>query len=670
MARETFTFQTEVGRLLDIVAHSLYTHKEIFLRELISNASDACDRLRYAALTEPALYDGDSGFKIKLDIDKAARTLSVSDNGIGMNRGELVETLGTIARSGTQSFVTQLTGDAKKDVALIGQFGVGFYSAFMVADSVDVITRRAGEDEAWSWSSDGKGAFTIDDAQRDQRGTTVILHLKADEDEFLEPERIRRIVKTYSDHIGFPIVLVEPAPAESAKDAAGDGEGQVEGGSEDGGSEQTLNAASSLWTRPKKDITEDQYKEFYHHVSHAYDDPWLVIHNTVEGVVSYTSLLFVPSNAPFDLFDSERKPKVKLFVKRVFITDDCTGLLPSYLRFLRGIVDSEDLPLNISRETFQHDPRLARMKSGIVKRVLDELGRKAEKAEEYDAFWDDFGAVLKEGIYEDFENRERILDLSRFYSTAGDGLTSLAAYVERMKPGQDAIYTISGADIEALRRSPQLEGFRAKGVEVLLLTDPIDEFWLPVMRTYKDKPFRSAAAAGTDLSTIADVDEGGAAPEDAGEAEPQESLDRLIAGLKEALGDAVKDVRRSQRLTESAVCLVAGEGDINMNIERLLRQHRQLDESVQRILEINPKHPLIHRLAARAGAGEAAKAEMTDAAFLLLDQARILEGEPVVDPGAFARRMTAMMARGIMGTAGAASAPETVGAGRADAAAE
>ncbi len=670
MARETFTFQTEVGRLLDIVAHSLYTHKEIFLRELISNASDACDRLRYAALTEPALCDGDSDFKIKLDIDKAARTLSVSDNGIGMNHDELVETLGTIARSGTQSFVTQLTGDARKDVALIGQFGVGFYSAFMVADSVDVITRRAGEDKAWSWSSDGKGAFTIDDAQRDQRGTTVILHLKPDEDGFLEPERIRRIVKTYSDHIGFPIVLVEPAPADSAKDAAGEGEGQAEGGSGDGGGEETLNAASSLWTRPKKDITEDQYKEFYHHVSHAYDDPWLVIHNTVEGVVSYTSLLFVPSSAPFDLFDSERKPKVKLFVKRVFITDDCTGLLPSYLRFLRGIVDSEDLPLNISRETFQHDPRLAKMKSGIVKRVLDELGRKAETAEEYDTFWDAFGAVLKEGIYEDFENRERILDLSRFYSTAGDGLTSLAVYVERMKPGQDAIYTISGADIEALRRSPQLEGFRAKGVEVLLLTDPIDEFWLPVMRTYKDKPFRSAAAAGTDLSTIADADEGRAATEDAGEAEPQESLDRLIAGLKEALGDAIKDVRRSQRLTESAVCLVAGEGDINMNIERLLRQHRQLDESVQRILEINPKHPLIHRLAARAGVGEAAKAEMADAAFLLLDQARILEGEPVVDPGAFARRMTAMMERGITGAAGAAGAPETLGAGKADAAAE
>ncbi|MBL8659106.1 MAG: molecular chaperone HtpG [Rhodospirillales bacterium] len=667
MARETFTFQTEVGRLLEIVAHSLYSHKEIFLRELISNASDACDRLRYAALTEPALSDGDSDFKIRLDIDKAARTLSVSDNGIGMNREELVETLGTIARSGTQSFVAQLTGDAKKDVALIGQFGVGFYSAFMVAERVDVITRRAGEDSAWSWSSDGKGAFTIDNAQREQRGTTVILHLNPDEDEFLEPARIRRIVKTYSDHIGFPIVLMEPASSESEKDAAGEGPAEGDDGA---GGEQTLNTASSLWTRPKKDITEDQYKEFYHHVSHAFDDPWLVIHNTVEGVVSYTSLLFVPSSAPFDLFDAERKSKVKLFVKRVYITDDCTGLLPSYLRFLRGIVDSEDLPLNISRETFQHDPRLAKMKSGIVKRVLDELARKAQDAEGYETFWGEFGAVLKEGIYEDFENRERILELARFHSTAGDGLTSLAAYVERMKPGQDAIYTISGAETEALRRSPQLEGFRAKGVEVLLLTDPIDEFWLPVMRAYKDKPFRSAAAAGTDLSAITTPDEADTAAADKGEAEPQESLDRLIAALKAALGDAVKDVRRSHRLTESAVCLVAGEGDINMNIERLLRQHRQLDETVQRILEINPAHPLIHRLAARTGAGDAATSELADAAFLLLDQARILEGEPVVDPGAFARRMTAMMERGIADPGHGDGAPEAVDAGKADATAD
>ncbi|HRK96175.1 MAG TPA: molecular chaperone HtpG, partial [Rhodospirillales bacterium] len=637
MARETFAFQTEVGRLLDIVAHSLYTHKEIFLRELISNASDACDRLRYAALTEPSLTEGEPDFKITLDVDRAARTLSVADNGIGMNHEDLIETLGTIARSGTQGFLSQLTGDAKKDVALIGQFGVGFYSAFMVADTVDVITRRAGEEKAWRWSSDGKGSFSIEDAERPGRGTTVILHLKAEEEEFLEAARLRQIVKTYSDHIGFPIVLLEAEADEAEPDAEGKAAKKP--------GEQTLNAASSLWTRPKKDITEEQYKEFYHHVGHAFDDPWLVIHNTVEGVVSYTSLLFVPSSAPFDLFDPERKPRVKLYVRRVFITDDCEGLLPSYLRFLRGVVDSEDLPLNISRETFQHDPRLAKMRSGLVKRVLDELARKVEDADGYAKFWDAFGAVLKEGIYEDFENRDRLLGLARFHSTAGDALTSLDGYVERMKPGQDAIYTISGSELGALRCSPQLEGFRAKGVEVLLLTDPIDEFWMPSVRTYKDKPFRSAASAGTDLSKIEGCEE--TAAEGEGETAPAAEIDTLVAALKGALGEAVKDVRPSKRLTDSAVCLVAGEGDLDMHIERLLRQHRQLGGAVTRVLEINPRHPLIRNLAALAGAGDGAKDALSDAAFLLLDQARILEGEAVADASAFARRMTAMMERGL-----------------------
>jgi molecular chaperone HtpG len=642
MARETFAFQTEVGRLLDIVAHSLYSHKEIFLRELISNASDACDRLRYAALTDPALTEGEPEFKISLDIDRAQRTLSLADNGIGMNHDDLVETLGTIARSGTQGFLAQLTGDAKKDVALIGQFGVGFYSAFMVADTVDVITRRAGEEQAWKWSSDGKGAFSIEDAERPGRGTTVILHLKEGEDEFLEPARLRQIVKTYSDHIGFPIVLV---------DGVTDAQKPGEKGDAGKPAEQTLNAASSLWTRAKKDITEEQYTEFYHHVGHAFDDPWLVMHNSVEGVVSYTSLLFIPSSAPFDLFDPERKPKVKLYVRRVFITDDCEGLLPSYLRFLRGVVDSEDLPLNISRETFQHDPRLAKMRSGLVKRVLDELTRKAENAEDYAKFWEAFGAVLKEGLYEDFENRDKLLALARFHSTAGEGLSSLDQYLERMKPGQDAVYTISGSELGALRRSPQLEGFRAKGVEVLLLTDPIDEFWVPSVRTYKDKPFRSAASAGTDLGKI----EGGEkAAESEGEAQPAAGIEALVAAMKQALGEAVKDVRASKRLTESAVCLVAGEGDLDMHIERLLRQHRQLGAAVPRVLEINPKHPLILSLASLAGAGEGGKDGLSEVAFLLLDQARILEGEPVADASAFARRMTAMMERGL---AGGATAP-------------
>lgn len=622
MTQETFTFQTEVSKLLDIVAHSLYTHKEIFLRELISNASDACDRLRYLALTEPDLIAGDSEFKIRLVVDKDAKTLSVVDNGIGLNRQELVDTIGTIARSGTQRFAAELSGDAKKDVALIGQFGVGFYSAFMVADKVDVLTRKAGEEQAWLWSSDGKGAFTIDDATREERGTSVIVHLKSEAHEFLEEQRLRNVVKTYSDHIGFPI---EFGDADDAK---------------------TLNAASSLWTRPKKDITEEQYKEFYHHVGHAFDDPWLTLHNAVEGVLSYTSLLFIPSTPPFDLFQPERKGHVKLYVKRVFITDDCEGLLPPYLRFLRGVVDSEDLPLNISRETFQHDPRLAKMRSGLVKRVIDELAKKAEKApDEYETFWGNFGAVFKEGLYEDFENRDRLLSLCRFHSTAGDGLTSLEAYVERMKDGQDTIYTISGEQLDGLRRSPQLEGFKAKGVEVLLLTDPIDEFWIPTVGTFQDKPFKSAAAAGADLSKIATEDSNDESKKDQ---QPAAGMDKLIAAVKEALGETVKDVRTSERLTDSAVCLVAAEGDMDIYMERLLKQSQRLDSTMTttRILELNPGHPLIRCLAAIAE-GNGATDTLSDAAHLLLDQARIIEGETPSDPLAFSQRLASIMEKGL-----------------------
>jgi molecular chaperone HtpG len=623
MSTETFAFQTEVGRLLDIVAHSLYTHKEIFLRELISNASDACDRLRYAAITEPQLVAGDTEFRIRILADKSERRLSISDNGIGMNRDDLIETLGTIARSGTQAFLGRLSGDARKDVALIGQFGVGFYSAFMVADRVDVITRRAGESEAWRWSSDGKGSFTIEPAEREGRGTTVTLQLSEAESEFLEEYRLRTIVKKYSDHIGFPIVFGE------GEDAA------------------PLNDAASLWTVAKKDITADQYKEFYHHVGHAVDDPWLTLHNTVEGVVSYTSLLFVPTSPPFDLFDPQRKGRVRLYVKRVFVTDDCEGLLPPYLRFLRGVVDSEDLPLNISRETFQHDPRLARIRSGLVKRVLDELAKKAEEAPgEYENFWSNFGSVLKEGIYEDFENRDRLLALARFRSTAADGWTTLKDYVGRMKPGQDAIFTLAGDEIATLTQSPQLEGFKAKGVEVLLLTDPVDEFWLPAVRSFQEKPFKSAAQADADLSKIAgDV---ATEPPAGGDGAADADVDRLVAVLKSVLKDAIKDVRISQRLTDSAVCLVAGEGEMDMYLERLLRQHGRMerDAVTPRILEINPRHRLIRQLAAVA-ADPDAETKLADFAHLLLDQARIMEGDRPAEPLVFARRLADLMERGV-----------------------
>ncbi|MBF8288875.1 MAG: putative molecular chaperone,hSP90 family [Candidatus Rokubacteria bacterium] len=598
MGQQTLPFQAEVGKLLDIVTRSLYSHKEIFLRELISNAADACDRLRYLAVTAPETLGGDAAFRIVLVPDKAKRTLTVSDNGIGMDRDELAGNLGTIARSGTQAFLSQLSGDAAKDVALIGQFGVGFYSAFMVAKTVDVLSRRAGGESARLWSSDGRSGFTIGEGARAQRGTDVILHLDEKEVEFLDPARLAAIVRRYSDHVAVPIVL--------ARD----------------GKEETLNTASALWTRPAKDIGLDQYKEFYHHVAYAFDDPWLVVHNRVEGVVAYTNLLFVPSTRPFDIFHAERKTRVRLYVKRVFITDDCEGLLPGYLRFLRGIVDSEDLSLNISRESLQHDPKLAKIRSGLVKRVLGELKKQAEKKPDgYAGFWDAFGAVLKEGIYEDAEHRDRILEL------AGDDAAQLA-------------------------QSPQLEGFRARGVEVLLLTDPVDEFWIPAVRKYKDKPFKSATRGLADIGKIPPADASQKA-ENAAEKEKADALALapLVDAFKRALGKAVKDVRASQRLTESPVCLVADEGDVDIHLERLLKQHRQISgaEPTPRILELNPGHPLIRKLAGLAKDGTGEVGLIGDAALLLMDQARIVEGEPVADGAAFARRFAAMLEKGLAG---------------------
>src|SRR6266404_4267542 len=571
---ETRSFQAEVSRLLDIVAHSLYSEKEIFLRELISNASDACDRLRYAALTEPALAEGDANYRVVLTPVKSSRTLTVADNGIGMNHDELVENLGTIARSGTAAFVKELSGEAKPDMSLIGQFGVGFYSAFMVADRVEVLSRKAGEAEGWRWVSDGQGSFTVEPAPNVPRGVRITLHMREGDDEFLEPQRLRQIVKTYSDHIALPIVLAE------------------------GNKEETINTASALWTRPRAEITPEQYKEFYHHVGHGFDEPWLTVHARAEGVLEYTYLLFVPSQKPFDLFDPERKPRLKLYVRRVFITDEGTELLPAYLRFIKGIVDSEDLPLNVSREMLQSNPMVTRIRQQLTRRVLSELGKKATEApEEYAKFWDNFGAVLKEGLYEDRDQRDTLLELARFRSTTRDELVSLDEYVAAMKPGQEAIYTITGDNLDLVKKSPQLEGFRARGVEVLLMTDPIDEFWVSAIGTYKEKPFKSATRGGVDLDKITPAEE-----RKENEPEPPAKLASLIAIFKLALGDAVKDVRSSERLTDSAVCLIADEGDMDMHLERLLKQHRQLDTASKRILELNPRHKLIERLPARARA--------------------------------------------------------------------
>jgi len=639
MEPQKHSFQAEVSRLLDIVAHSLYSEKQIFLRELISNASDACDRLRYAALTQPELTGGDAGFKIVISLDKKARTMTISDNGIGMNREDLVENLGTIARSGTAAFVQQLSGDERKDVAMIGQFGVGFYSAFMVADKVEVLSRKAGDDKAWAWSSDGKGEYTVTAAEKAGRGTVVTLHLREGEDEFLEAERIRHIIKTYSDHIAIPILL-----AVAGKDGAGkDGESK----------EESVNAASALWTRPRSGITADQYKEFYHHVGHSFDDPWLTIHYSAEGTIAYTALVFVPSAKPFDLFHPERKHRLKLYVRRVFITESVENLVPSWLRFLKGIVDSDDLPLNISREMLQHNPVLAKIRGGLTKRVLGDLIKKAEgDAADYAKFWDNFGAVLKEGLYEPGEHKEQLLKLLRVHSTHGDVLTTLADYIGRMKEGQDAIYYITGDNLEAVRASPQLEGFKSRGIEVLLLTDPIDEFWIPAVDSFEGKSFKSATRGGIDLSKIKEAKtDGDTKDEEKAEKKTEApNIAALTALIKLTLGDAVKDVRASERLTDSAVCLIADEGDLDMRLERLLRQHKQMGAGVKRVLEINPQHELIQKLSALVaseGASGVHKGLVEDSAFLLLDQARIMEGEPVPDPRAFARRMAHVMAKGL-----------------------
>lgn len=653
MTQETLHFQAEVSRLLDIVAHSLYSDREIFLRELISNASDACDRLRYGAITQPELAAEDPEFRVRIETNADAGTLTITDNGIGMTREELVSNLGTIARSGSLDFVNRLTGDARKDLQLIGQFGVGFYSTFMVADQVDVFTRKAGETASWHWSSSGQGAFSIEEAADQPRGTRVVLTLKEDAKEFLEEARIRTIVRKYSDHIAIP---VDFAGAEKT---------------------ETLNSASALWTRAKSEITEEQYKEFYHHVSHGFDDPWLTLHWRAEGKIEYAALLFIPSMKPFDLFDPQRAHRVKLYVKRVFITEGAEGLLPPYLRFVRGVVDSEDLPLNVSREMLQNNPVVARIRAGLVRRILSELSKRAappsptdevdadmpeasaadaddSAPDTYTSFWTNFGAVLKEGLYEDAENRQTLLTLARFRSTASDGLVSLADYIGRMKPGQDAIYFITGEDERALLKSPHLEGFRAKGVEVLLLTDTIDEFWVPTVGTYEGKSFKSVTRGGADLGKIETSADTKPASEE--ETPPASETASLIAFFKSTLGDTVKDVRPSDRLTESPVCLVADEGDLDIHLERLLKQHNQLgDIATKRVLEINPTHPLVRTLGRVVKAGSA-PGRAADVAWLMLDQARILEGQPLTDAQAFSGRLAAALQLALPSEAGGAPA--------------
>ena len=622
MTKETFTFQAEVGKILDIMAHSLYSEKEVFLRELISNASDACDKLRYAAISDATLLDKNSELKIEIEVDKKDKIFILSDNGIGMSKEELIESLGTIAKSGTQAFMESLEGKDEKDVksSLIGQFGVGFYSAFMVSDQITVESKKAGSSNAWSWTSDGKGSFEIDSVVKETVGTKVILSISDKDKEFLDPAKIETIVKKYSDHIAQQVTLKATKKDEEDK---------------------VLNNASALWTRQKKDITEDQYKEFYHHVGMAYDDPWLTLHNKAEGLISYTNLVFIPSNRPFDIFNPDRKANLKLYVKRVFITDDCEGLIPPYLRFVKGIIDTDDLDLNISREMLQNNPVVAKIKSALIKRIISELKKKAIKdPEDYSKFWDAFGAVLKEGIHEDFTNREKILEVSRFKSSESEKLISLKDYISRMKGGQDKIYYVSGEDENKLSQSPHLEGFKAKGIEVIYMTDPVDEFWLPSVGKYSEKDFQSITKGGADLDKIKSN------KKDKEKKKDNKNIDKLLASIKVTLGDEVKEVKVSERLTDSAVCLVAGEGEMDMHLEKLLKQHQQIDSTSQKILEVNADHPLIKDLLKILN-NKKDKVVFDDAAWLLLDQARIIEGQPVSDPNKFAKRMNNLLQRGI-----------------------
>ncbi|RMH60497.1 MAG: molecular chaperone HtpG [Zetaproteobacteria bacterium] len=617
--RETHHFQAEVKQLLDLMIHSLYSNKEIFLRELISNASDAADKLRFEAATDDALYEGDADLHVFIDVDKDARTITVRDNGIGMSREEVIENIGTIARSGTREFFQQLSGDQEKDAHLIGQFGVGFYSAFLVADRVTLTTRRAGltPEHGVRWESRGDGEYSLETVRREARGTEIVLHLRQDADEFLDPWRLRSIIHKYADHIPFPIRM---------KSASGDKK-DVE----------TVNQASALWTRPKSELKQEDYVNFYKHIAHDFDEPLRYLHQKLEGKYEYTLLLYLPRHAPFDLWHADAKHGVKLYVRRVFIMEANEDLLPRYLRFVRGVMDSSDLPLNVSREILQQSPAMEAMKKGATKRVLGLIEEMAgnRDSDDYRTFWQAFGNCLKEGIIEDAANRERIAKLLRFASTRCDEQTvSLEDYVQRMVKGQDTIYYITADSLAAAKHSPHLEAFREKGIEVLLLHDRIDEWWTAHLNEFEGKKLQSIAKGELDLSSIGE-------PSDTDKAQRERNrkdIEPAIQRLKEALGERVKDVRISERLTESPACLVSDQFDISTNMERILRQAGQEVPAVKPILEINPDHELVKRLARMR-----TKEKINDYALILFDQAVLAEGALPEDPAGFVKRINALL---------------------------
>ncbi len=621
-AAQPHQFQAEVAELLNLMVHSVYSETDIFLRELVSNASDACDKIRYDAIAKPELLAGDDRLAIRIVPNAEAKTLTISDNGIGMDRQELIDNLGTVAKSGTKAFLKGMK-DAKEGLGLIGQFGVGFYAAFMVADRIEVTSRRAGSPDAWVWTSAGGAGFEMAPASEEQakrvpRGTEIVLHLKEDAAKYLQAFELERIVRTYSDHILFPIELVD-----------------------DKGEARQINAASALWQRSKSEVKPEDYAQAYRTLAMAFDEPALTLHYKVEGRQSYAVLLFVPTTPPFDLADPGRKGRVKLYVRRVYITDDAE-LLPAYLRFVRGVVDSEDLPLNLSREMLQNNPQVVQIRNGLTTRVISELESTAGKdADTFTKVWTAFGPVLKEGLYEDHERRGQLLALARFSSTAGDGLRSLKEYLADLKPNQTEIYYLVGESIDRLKSNPKLEAARARGIEVLLLTDAIDAFWTTLPQEFEGKPLKSLSQGDVDFGLVPLIDKA------EGEADKKTSAEddaAVITAVKDALGDKVSEVRASQRLTESASCLVAMAQGRDRELERLLaRQNR--GSGAKPILELNMGHDMVRALATARTAGR--EEDVADLASLLLDQAHILDGEIPADPASFARRLNAFVVRGL-----------------------
>ncbi|MEI7996331.1 MAG: molecular chaperone HtpG [Methylococcaceae bacterium] len=636
--KETLGFETEVKHLLHLMIHSLYSNKEIFLRELISNASDAADKLRFEALSNDTLYEGDSELKIRLEFDKEKRTITIIDNGIGMSRAEVQEHIGTIAKSGTKQFFEALTGEQAKDSELIGQFGVGFYSAFIVADKVTLITRKAGADksEGTRWESAGEGDYTIETVEKAKRGTEIVLHLKESEGEFLDGYRIRSIVRKFSDHISLPIVMDKEIMPSMDEDEKEEGEeakpvAQIE--------EETINSASALWTKARQEISDEDYHQFYKHVGHDFQDPLTFVHSKVEGTNEYTMLLYVPSRAPFDMWDREAKHGVKLYIRKVFITDDAEQLMPRYLRFIRGIIDANSLPLNVSREILQQSKQISAIKSGAVKKVLGMLENLAKnEPEKYETFWAQFGAVIKEGPIEDHGNKERVAKLLRFASTHADTNkqeVALEDYVSRMKEGQDKIYYVTADSFSAAKNSPHLEIFRKKGIEVLLLSDRIDEWLVSNLDEFDGKHLQSVAKGDLDLGTL-DAEEDKTAQEEA-----NKDFEAVLKQIKDVLADKVSEVRLSHRLTESPACLVADVYGMSLNMERIMKDAGQMmgmGMGRKPIFEINPTHPLVVRMKA-----EQDDTRFADLTHILFDQAILSEGGQLDDPAAFVHKLNGLL---------------------------